>query len=64
MQNLFLMMQTILDDFRKGVTDISFPEKIKSSVHAQVFYGVISAILEDKKITTHCKVRGYAVLWS
>jgi len=41
-------MHTILDDFRKGVTDISFPEKIKNSVHAQAFYGVISAILEEK----------------
>ena len=39
-------MQSIMSDFRKGITNISYPEKIKGNVHAQAFYGVVSAILD------------------
>ncbi len=40
-------MKTIMEDYRKGTTNISYPEKIKGNVHAQAFYGVITAILDD-----------------
>ena len=36
-----------MDDYRKGTTNITYPEKIKGNVHAQAFYGVITAILDD-----------------
>ena len=36
-----------MDDYRKGVSNITYPDKIKGNVHAQAFYGVISAILDD-----------------
>jgi type I restriction enzyme R subunit len=38
-------MKSIVDDYRKGKANITFPEKIKGNVHAQAFYGVISAVL-------------------
>lgn len=40
-------MQSIMEDYRKGTTNITYPEKIKGNVHAQAFYGVIAAILDD-----------------
>ena len=40
-------MKSIMDDYRKGTTNITYPEKIKGNVHAQAFYGVITAILDD-----------------
>ena len=40
-------MKTIMEDYRKGTTNITYPEKIKGNVHAQAFYGVITAILDD-----------------
>jgi len=40
-------MRSILEDYRKGSTNISYPEKIKGNPHAQAFYGVISAVLDD-----------------
>ena len=39
-------MQEIMEDYRKGVTTITYPDKIKGNVHAQAFYGVVSAILD------------------
>lgn len=41
-------MKAIMADYRKGTTNITYPEKIKGNVHAQAFYGVITAILDDK----------------
>lgn len=41
-------MKAIMADYRKGTTNITYPEKIKSNVHAQAFYGVITAILVDE----------------
>lgn len=41
-------MKAIMDDYRKGTTNITYPEKIKGNVHAQAFYGVITAILDDE----------------
>jgi type I restriction enzyme R subunit len=40
-------IKNILDDLRNGRTNITFPEKIKGNVHAQAFYGVISAVFAD-----------------
>jgi type I restriction enzyme R subunit len=40
-------MRSIMEDYGKGVTNITYPDKIKNNVHAQAFYGVISAILDD-----------------
>ena len=40
-------MQSIMEDYRKGTVNITYPEKIKGNLHAQAFYGVISAILDD-----------------
>lgn len=37
-------MRSIMDDFAKGKTTIVYPERIKNNVHAQAFFGVISAI--------------------
>ena len=40
-------MRKIMEDYRNGTANITYPEKIKNDVHAQAFYGVISAILSD-----------------
>ena len=40
-------MKEIMEDYRKGTTNITYPERIKGNVHAQAFYGVITAILDD-----------------
>jgi len=40
-------MKSIMEDYRKGTTNITYPEKIKGNVHAQAFYGVITAILDE-----------------
>lgn len=41
-------MKSIMADYRKGTTNITYPEKIKGNVHAQAFYGVVTAILDDE----------------
>lgn len=41
-------MKSIMADYRRGTTTIAYPEKIKGNVHAQAFYGVITAILDDE----------------
>ena len=40
-------MRDIMEDYRKGTTNIQYPEAIKNSVHAQAFFGVVSAIMSD-----------------
>jgi len=40
-------MKSIVEDYRKGQTNITFPEKIKGNIHAQAFYGVISAVFSE-----------------
>ena len=42
-------MRTIMEDYHAGRSSISYPESIKNNVHAQAFYGVLSAILDDDK---------------
>ncbi len=34
-------MKTIMEDYRKGTTNISYPEKIKGNVHSRTFYSPI-----------------------
>lgn len=41
-------MRSIMQDYASGVSTVKFPEKLKGNVHAQAFYGVVSAILEDE----------------
>ena len=41
-------MRSIMDDYRNNKADIRYPERIKNNVHAQAFYGVISAILDSE----------------
>lgn len=43
-------MSSIMDEYRSGKTELTYPECIKNNVHAQAFYGVVSAIL-DKVIS-------------
>ena len=45
----YAKMRDIMDDYRKGKTIVIYPERIKNNVHAQAFYGVISAIFSDTK---------------
>lgn len=40
-------MHSIMEDYRKGTTDISYPEAIKDNVHAQAFFGVVTAIFSE-----------------
>ncbi len=41
-------MRSIMVDYAAGVSTVKYPEKLKNNVHAQAFYGVVSAILEDE----------------
>lgn len=40
-------MKAIMEDYHAGKADIHYPARIKSNVHAQAFYGVISAIFDE-----------------
>lgn len=47
-------MRTIMEDYYAGKSTVSYPERIKNNVHAQAFYGVLTALLdevEDERIT-------------
>ena len=35
-----------MEDYRAGKSTVSYPERIKTNVHAQAFYGVLNAILD------------------
>ena len=41
-------MRSIMHDYAAGVSTVKYPEKLKGNVHAQAFYGVVSAILENE----------------
>ena len=41
-------MRSIMQDYAAGVSTVKYPEKLKGNVHAQAFYGVVSAILENE----------------
>ena len=41
-------MRTVMEDFRKGYSGTTYPEKIKHNVNAQAFYGVVKEVIEDE----------------
>lgn len=40
-------MRAIMEDYHAGKSTVSYPERIKSNVHAQAFYGVLNAIFDE-----------------
>lgn len=47
-------MRTIMEDYHAGKSTVSYPERIKNNVHAQAFFGVLTALfdeVEDERIT-------------
>lgn len=40
-------MRSIMEDYHAGKSTISYPERIKSNIHAQAFYGVLNAIFDE-----------------
>ncbi len=40
-------MRQIMDDYAHGKTTVAYPEALKGNLHAQAFYGVLSAIWAD-----------------
>lgn len=40
-------MRTIMEDYRTGKCTVSYPERIKTNVHAQAFFGVLNAIFDE-----------------
>ena len=39
-------MRAIMEDYHAGRTTVTYPESIRNNVHAQAFYGVISAVFD------------------
>ena len=42
-------MRTIMEDYHAGRSTVTYPEAIKHNVHAQAFYGVLSAVFDEAK---------------
>ena len=42
-----LIYERVKEEFRSGKTELKYPDRIKDNVHAQAFYGVVSAILDE-----------------
>ncbi len=40
-------MTEIMKEYQSGKTEFTYPDRIKDNVHAQAFYGVVSAILDE-----------------
>lgn len=43
-------MKSIMEDYHSGKSSVSYPERIKCNIHAQAFYGVITALFDDAQI--------------
>ena len=43
-------MKSIMEDYHAGKSTISYPDRIKHNVHAQAFYGVITALFDDAQV--------------
>ena len=41
-------MRTIMEDYHAGKSTVSYPERIKTNVHAQAFFGVLNAIFDEE----------------
>lgn len=52
----YAKMKSIMDDYAANKSTVSYPEKIKSNVHAQAFYGVVCAIIDDEKVVVSTDV--------
>ena len=42
-------MRAIMEDYHAGRSTVTYPEAIKHNVHAQAFYGVLSAVFDEAK---------------
>ena len=42
-------MKAILEDYHAGRSTVTYPESIKNNVHAQAFYGVLSALFDEQE---------------
>lgn len=40
-------MRAIMEDYHVGRSTVTYPESIKNNIHAQAFYGVLSAIFDE-----------------
>lgn len=40
-------IRTIMEDYRAGKSTVTYPDSIRNNVHAQAFYGVLSAIFDE-----------------
>ena len=45
-------LRDIMEDYQSGKSKVAYPERIKNNVHAQAFYGVISAIFDSAEGVT------------
>lgn len=43
-------MRSIMEDYHAGKSTVSYPESIKNNVHAQAFYGVLSALFDEAQV--------------
>ena len=43
-------MRSIMEDYHAGKSSVSYPESIKHNVHAQAFYGVLSALFDEAQV--------------
>ena len=43
-------MRSIMEDYHSGKSSVSYPERIKCNIHAQAFYGVITALFDDAQV--------------
>ena len=43
-------MKSIMEDYHAGKSTVSYPDRIKHNVHAQAFYGVITALFDDAQV--------------
>ncbi len=43
-------MRSIMEDYHAGKSSVSYPERIKHNVHAQAFYGVLTALFDDNHV--------------
>lgn len=41
-----MKMREIMEEYRKDVTDIVYPESIKGNLHAQAFFGIVAAMFD------------------
>ncbi len=44
-------MREIMEDYHAGKSTVSYPDCIKNNVHAQAFYGVLSAVFDEAQET-------------